>query len=240
MSITASRFGTSALMLDWSGLNLLAPELQSTQKDHYLAQWKSTLQDLHEWKSGFYDCAIDPSLNQLEACLKQIEALRETPSLDITDCLFIGIGGSSLGPMCLIDSLKHRALSIKFHFFENPDPLDWQYRIARLTPKNTLVCVVTKSGTTYETLAIFMLAHQWLSRALGTPAAQKQIIAITDPEKGELRELCLKEGISMLSIHPSVGGRYSIFTPVGLFAGALAGLDMRAFLNGAKKKRDYC
>ncbi|NDG84793.1 MAG: hypothetical protein EBX52_07120, partial [Proteobacteria bacterium] len=160
---------------------------------------------------------------------------------EIKHCLFIGIGGSSLGPLFLTDALKHRATSpIQFHFFENPDPIDWTWRIARLNPAETLVCVVTKSGTTYETLSIFMLAYAWLTKALGKAGAAKNCVAITDPEKGELLEFARKESIATLTIAPSVGGRFSIFTPVGLFAGALAGLDMKALLTGAKKVRDYC
>ncbi len=236
MSITASRFGSSPLLLDWSGIQTeLNPELRSQS----FSTWQTTLEKLRNQVSGFYNAVIDTELSQIEASESLAKKFREDAR--IKNCLFIGIGGSSLGPMCLIDSLKHLASSpIQFHFFENPDPIDWNYRIQRLNPSETLVCVVTKSGTTYETLSIFMLAYDWLTRSLGANQAAKQTVAITDPEKGELLEFAKKEQISTLKIAPSVGGRYSIFTPVGLFAGCLAGLDMRAFLNGGKKIRDYC
>jgi glucose-6-phosphate isomerase len=239
MSITASRFGTAPLLLDWNGLRQHAPEPTLAERAEYHSDWQATMGKMHDQVSGFYNAVIDPDLSQLNSCQTLAQKFKNNPL--IKDCLFIGIGGSSLGPMVLIDSLKHLATSkIQFHFFENPDPIDWQYRIQRLNPAHTMVCVVTKSGTTYETLSIFMLAYDWLKRALGPHQASHQTVAITDPEKGELLEFAKKENIATLSIHPSVGGRFSVFTPVGLFAGTLAGLNMEAFIGGAKKIRDYC
>ena len=244
MSITASRFGSSPILLDWNGIphggtKNAVPELSSETREHYSKLWRKTVSKLNDKVSGFYNAVIDPELSQVV----QTEALAKTflAQPHLKHCLFIGIGGSSLGPMCLIDSLKHRAKTpMEFHFFENPDPIDWTYRIARLNPSETLVCVVTKSGTTYETLSIFMLAYDWLKRSLGSSQAAKQTVAITDPERGELLEFARKENIATLTIAPEVGGRYSVFTPVGLFAAALAGLNLSEFLGGAKKIRDYC
>jgi glucose-6-phosphate isomerase len=239
MSITAARFGTAPVLLDWNGLRFHAAEPAPAERAEYFTAWQTTVRKMHDQVSGFYNAVIDPELSQIQATQALAQKFRANPS--IKDCIFIGIGGSSLGPMCLIDSLKHLADSkIQFHFFENPDPIDWQYRIQRLNAASTMVCVVTKSGTTYETLSIFMLAYDWLKRGAGPNQAAAQTVAITDPEKGELLEFARKENIATLSIHPSVGGRFSVFTPVGLFAGALAGLNMEGFLNGAKKVRDYC
>jgi glucose-6-phosphate isomerase len=243
MSITASRFGSSPVLLDWSGITSTVKnqvqDITPEQREIYSGHWHKLLGKLHDHVSGFYNAVIDPSLSQAPQSLALAQKILEQKN--IKHCLFIGIGGSSLGPMCLIDSLKHLATTqIQFHFFENPDPIDWNYRIQRLNAAETLVCVVTKSGTTYETLSIFMLAYDWLKRSLGPNQAAKQTVAITDPAKGELLEFAQKEGIATLSIAPAVGGRYSVFTPVGLFAAALAGLNTEQFLLGGKKIRDYC
>lgn len=242
MSITASRFGSSPVLLDWSGIptgSKSVPELTPETREHYFGLWKKTVGKLNDKVSGFYNAVIDPELSQIAQTETLAQKILAQPHLK--HCLFIGIGGSSLGPMCLIDSLKHRSTtSMQFHFFENPDPIDWNYRIARLNPSETLICVVTKSGTTYETLSIFMLAYDWLKRSLGANFAASQTVAITDPANGELLEFARKESIATLAIAPVVGGRYSVFTPVGLFAAALAGLKLSEFLGGAKKIRDYC
>jgi glucose-6-phosphate isomerase len=236
MSITASRFGSTPLLLDWSGIPFeISPE--EREKGH--EAWQATLEGLRARTSGFYDAVIDPELSQVEACRNLSAKFRSDPG--VRHCVFIGIGGSSLGPICLTEALRHRSSSpIEFHFFENPDPIDWNHRISRLKPEETLLCVVTKSGTTYETISLFMLAWSWMSRALGSSRAAGRTVAITDPVKGELLEFAKKEGIATLEIAPSVGGRFSVFTPVGLFAAGLAGLDLDAFLLGGKKMRDYC
>ncbi len=243
MSITASRFGSSPVLLDWSGIpsgsKNSVPELTPESREVYFNLWKKTVSKLNDKVSGFYNAVIDPVLSQIVQTETLAKKFLAQPNLK--HVLFIGIGGSSLGPMCLIDSLKHRATTaVQFHFFENPDPIDWNYRIQRLNASETLICVVTKSGTTYETLSIFMLAYDWLKRSVGANQAASQTVAITDPEKGELLEFAKKEGIATLVIAPAVGGRYSVFTPVGLFAAALAGLNLNEFLGGAKKIRDYC
>ena len=243
MSITASRFGSSPILLDWSGINATVPqkvpELSPEKRDIYSGQWHALLGKLHDHVSGFYNAVKDHEISQVDE--SKTLAQKVLDQKNIKHCLFIGIGGSSLGPMCLIDSLKHLATTpIQFHFFENPDPIDWNYRIKNLNPSETLVCVVTKSGTTYETLAIFMLAYDWLKRGVGPNEASKHTVAITDPAKGELLEFAQKEQIPVLAIAPSVGGRYSVFTPVGLFAASLAGLNVELFLQGGKKIRDYC
>jgi glucose-6-phosphate isomerase len=236
MGITASRFGSAPLLLDWSGV---PTEISPSRREELHSLWTRMLEGLHGNVSGFYNAVQDPVLSQIEPSRELAKSILDSGA--VKDCVFIGIGGSSLGPLFLIDALKHRATSpVRFHFFENPDPIDWNHRILKLDPKETLVCVVTKSGTTYETLSIFMLAWDWLIRSLGKADAARRCVAITDPEKGELLEFAKKQGISTLSIAPSVGGRFSIFTPVGLFAGALAGLDVSALLSGAKKVRDYC
>ncbi len=239
MSATASRFGNSLLMMDWSGLHPFLKETASEQRPQIASKWDQTIQKLRNRTSGFYDCPIDQNLSQEDACMDLAQKINASGK--IKNCIFIGIGGSSLGPMCLIDSLKHLAKNeIEFHFFENPDPIDWSYRIKKLNPADTIVCVVTKSGTTYETLSIFMLAFQWLKSSLGETGAIQHTIAITDPEKSELLDFAKDKNIQTLSIAPSVGGRYSVFTPVGLFAAALAGLDVKKFISGARKIRDYC
>ena len=239
MAVTASRFGSSSLLLDWSGLTVHHKEPTPEEKNTYGQAFEKTVNKLHDRVSGFYDCPTDPALSQIEACEQLAKKL--TDSGKYKDCIFIGIGGSSLGPMCLMDSLKHLAKNpIAFHFFENPDPIDWNYRIQKMNAGQTLVCVVTKSGTTYETLSIFMLAFDWLKRNLGEDGAIQNTVAITDPAKSELLDFAQAKGIQTLSIAPSVGGRFSVFTPVGLFAAALAGLDLHKFLGGAKKIREYC
>jgi glucose-6-phosphate isomerase len=182
---------------------------------------------------GFYDLPVSDSLAQAQASQRLAEAFRSRPEL--TDCLFLGIGGSALGPISLLEALSDQAPGkMRFHFQENVDPIAWKRALAKLSPEKTLVCCVTKSGTTFETIAQFLVALEWL----GKERWKTQIVAITDPVKGDLRRFVELHGIPSLELAPSVGGRFSVFTPVGLFAAALAGLQVDALLAGAKSVRD--
>ena len=97
--------------------------------------------------------------------------------------------------------------------------------------------MITKSGGTFETMAQFLLALEWLGPKEGR--RRTHVVAITDPQKGDLKAYAAHEDLPTLHIAPSIGGRFSIFTPVGLFPAALAGLNVKEFLQGAKQVRDY-
>lgn len=230
MTVTASRLGTAPLTFDWSNLATKAgidPAPAAEAWEKLRVRFKDEV--------GFYDAPVKNELSQ--AAESQALAEEILKRRQFTDCLFLGIGGSSLGPLSLLSALKERCASgIRFHFMENPDPVDWKSTISSLRPETTLVCVVAKSGTTFETIAQFLAALQWL----GASRLKSHVVAITDPAKGDLKAFATQEGIATLHIAPSLGGRFSVFSPVGLFAAALAGLNLQDFLQGAKQVRDYC
>ncbi len=184
--------------------------------------------------SGFFNTPVDNHLSHLE----ETRDVASKFNGKISTVVFIGIGGSSLGPIALLSALAHLTPknAPKFEFFENPDPTEWAYRSAQVDWTNALVVVVTKSGTTFETLGLFALALQELKKARGD-TAKDFVVAITDPAKGELRTWAESEGITTLPIAPAVGGRFSVFTPVGTLALELAGLSAQKFLQGAARNR---
>lgn len=236
MSITAARLGSSPLMFDWSSLFRHTKSLAGTPASGQLFfdTWGKLKSRYSSGEIGFYDSVITPAVSDIDASEKLAKEL--LASGRFSDALFLGIGGSSLGPISLLSALKHRAKKgIRIHFLENPDPTEWKETLAGLNPATTLVVPVTKSGTTFETLAQFLLALEWL----GVDRWKTHTVAITDPTKGDLRTFATEQEIPTLSIHPSIGGRFSIFTPVGTFPGFLAGLEMREFLKGATQIRDW-
>jgi glucose-6-phosphate isomerase len=236
MSITAARLGSSPLMLDWSNLLRPAKSLAAggDAGTAYLDAWGKLKARFASGEIGFYDALVDPNVSDIDASEKL--AKERLASGRFTDALFLGIGGSSLGPISLLAALKHRAKGgLNLHFLENPDPIEWRETLAKLDPEKTLVTCVTKSGTTFETLSLYLLALEWL----GSARWATHSVAITDPLKGDLRKFATENGIATLAIHPSIGGRFSIFSPVGTFPGFLANLDLRAFLKGASETREY-
>jgi glucose-6-phosphate isomerase len=157
-----------------------------------------------------------------------------------TDFVHVGIGGSALGPIALHRALNHPYYNSlpnrsgpRIHFAENTDPATLAAILDVANLSNTWVNVVTKSGSTAETVANFLVVRGALVEALGEDGYAERVVFTTDPGKGHLRQIADREGIRTLPIPPDVGGRFSVFTPVGLFPAAVLGLDVEALLRGA-------
>jgi glucose-6-phosphate isomerase len=157
-----------------------------------------------------------------------------------TDFVHVGIGGSALGPIALHRALNHPYYDLladrrgpRLHFAENTDPATLSAILDVADMTNSWVNVVTKSGSTAETMANFLVIRGALVEALGEDAYGERVVFTTDPEEGYLVRIAEREGIKTLQIPPDVGGRFSVLTPVGLFPAAVTGLDVDALLRGA-------
>lgn len=153
-----------------------------------------------------------------------------------TDFIHAGIGGSALGPMAVHKALSHpfyNALSDearggpRIHFAENTDPASLSAILDLADPGTTWANVVTKSGSTAETMANFLVIRGVLGDF------QERTVVTTDPDEGFLKQIAEREGLEMLPIPADVGGRFSVLTPVGLLPAAVVGLDIDALLAGA-------
>jgi glucose-6-phosphate isomerase len=85
-----------------------------------------------------------------------------------------------------------------------------------------------------------MITYEWLTKAIGAKKAQKRIVAITDPHKGDLLQIAKDEKFTTFYIPENVGGRFSVFTPVGLLPASLCGIDIHKILRGAREANQYC
>jgi glucose-6-phosphate isomerase len=230
MSITASRLGSSPITIDWSNLKVSPGSVLEDVEP----AWAALKQRFSSGEVGFYDAPINNDISCATASLELADKILKQGTF--TDVLFLGIGGSSLGPISLLSATQELQKSgLHLHFLENPDPYDWKLTLSRLKPQTTLVVPITKSGTTFETMAQLLLACDWL----GKDRWKTHLVAITDPVRGDLRTFVNAQGIPSLPVPPSIGGRFSIFCPVGIFPAALAGLDVQSFLLGAKQIRDF-
>ena len=162
-----------------------------------------------------------------------------------TDFIHVGIGGSALGPIAVQRALNHPYYNAlpnrggpRIHFAENTDPTTLSAILDVADLRNTWVNVVTKSGSTAETMANFLVVRKALIEALGEDAYAERVVFTTDPEEGYLNQISAREGMSSLRIPPDVGGRFSVLTPVGLFPAAVTGLDADALLRGAAECAD--
>lgn len=171
--------------------------------------------------------------------------------------ILLGIGGSYLGAKALFDALCHahhnelpaklRMGKPRVHFEGNALDNDALQELLELLENTCVdpeiaeerwgVIVVSKSGGTFETAAAFRALRAEAIKYYGPrdPILKQVVVPVTGP-KGKLRDLCKADGYGdddILTIPDDVGGRFSVFTPVGLLPAAVMGLDVRALLLGA-------
>lgn len=154
----------------------------------------------------------------------------------------VGIGGSYLGARAVIEALQHHFNSLMpskapqiLYAGQNISEDYLSDLLQVLDKKEYALSVISKSGTTTEPALAFRLLKNHLEKKYGTTEAANRIIAITDAHKGALKTLADKEGYKTYVVPDDVGGRYSVFTPVGLLPIAIAGYDIKALIAGARE-----
>jgi len=150
----------------------------------------------------------------------------------VEDFVALGIGGSALGTQCVYAALGKGP--VRLQVVDNVEPEPILELLRQLDPKKTLVNVISKSGSTAETMAAFLVFRQWLELGLSTDW-KKHVVVTTDPTKGILRPYAQAEGLTAFEVPPAVGGRFSVTCPVGSLPLAFAGVDLENLLSGARK-----
>lgn len=152
----------------------------------------------------------------------------------------LGIGGSALGNKALYNALKtERGLKKRLFVYDNVDPVFLYEILSELDLERTIFNVITKSGTTAETMAGYMILMDLIKKKF--PADyRKRVIITTDREKGFLRQVIQTEGYASFVVPDNVGGRFSVLTDVGLVSSAFVGIDIDQMLFGAGQMRDLC
>lgn len=163
--------------------------------------------------------------------LREILRYREANDW-VEELVVLGIGGSALGAQAVNAALGRGP--VRLHFVDNVEPEPIAQLLRTLEPGKTLVNVISKSGSTAETMAAFLAFRKWLEDALGD-AWKKHVVVTTDPAKGILRPYAKSEGLAAFDIPPAVGGRFSVTCPVGTLPSAFVGVDLENLLAGARK-----
>ena len=185
---------------------------------------------------GWVDWPVEYDKQELERIKKDAQYVRD--NFDIL--VVCGIGGSYLGAKSALDALKGLKSDDKLEIIFMGQTFSPNY-VAQvmeyLKGKKFAINVISKSGTTTETSISFRLLKELLEKQIGKENARKAIFATTDKEKGALKTLCNNEGYTTYVLPGDIGGRYSVFTPVGTFPLACAGLDVDVFIKGAQESR---
>ena len=162
--------------------------------------------------------------------------------------IVIGIGGSNLGTLSVQEALLGKLYNqtsedkVKILYLETVDP-DYLTDIKTIierevkNKKKVVINCISKSGTTTETIANFSVLIDYLKENIKN---YKDSIVITTDKNSKLWELGEREGYELLEIPAKVGGRYSVFSSVGLFPLAVIGIDIDQLLDGARKMIETC
>lgn len=190
----------------------------------------------------------DLPYNQDEVCDEIISYVEEVK--DKFDAFVVlGIGGSALGPISVQQAINHpyyneisrekRGGYPKFYVADNVDPEKLVYLFEAIDITKTMFNVISKSGSTSETMSQFMIIKQMLEEKLGEKA-KENIVCTTDKENGNLIKIAKEEGYKTFIIPSGVGGRFSELTPVGLLPAAFCGINIKEMLKGAAIMDEMC
>ena len=145
------------------------------------------------------------------------------------DIAIIGIGGSTLGTYAIYSFLtRTHNFDKKLHFFESTDPIDINTRLDRLDLENTLFIVISKSGTTIETISVFKYLYSKVK------IDKENCLVITESDS-KLNDFAVANEIKTFEVPKNVGGRFSVFSTVGLVPLAIVGIDIDRLLDGCKE-----
>ena len=237
------------LILDYNAM--LSPRLGRGLDPERLAAMAAPFRALHadtaarraSGELGFFALPYEQEVTQ------QIRRFADGLGQAFDTIVVLGIGGSALGTTAMQHALlkphwneldlEQRDGYPRLYVLDNIDPTTIAPLLQRLDVRRTLFNVVSKSGTTAETMAQFLIVRERLIAALGD-GYRRHLVFTTDPEKGVLRQLARDEEIAALPIPANVGGRFSVLSAVGLLPAALVGVDIEALLAGARAMDERC
>lgn len=181
--------------------------------------------------------------------LKAVSEISHRIKNQFENLLVIGIGGSSIGLKCLLGALLPPLYNLKgttsragfprIFVLEAPSPETLVDLMETLEIRKTCINLVSKSGRTVETLAIWFCIQEILKKEVGR-RWREHVVVITGEGRGTqiknpLAELAEEEDLVTLTIPENLPGRFSVFSPVGLFGATCVGIDAAALLKGARE-----
>ena len=178
----------------------------------------------------------------------RIEKAAKKIQKDSDVLVVIGIGGSYLGARAVIETLtstfynmlsdKQRKTPQVFFVGNNMSPNYINDLLECIEKKDISINVISKSGTTLEPAMAFRIFREYLESKYGIDEARKRIYVTTDKTKGALKTLSNEEEYETFVIPDNIGGRYSVLTAVGLLPIAVAGVDIKKLMEGARNAQE--
>lgn len=199
---------------------------------------------------GFFELHRDAdALKQVKSAVKRFSAKKPK------NLVVLGIGGSALGTSTLVRALKPSLYNLRpaqeregfprIFVVDNVDPETFRDVMNFCNPTETIYNFISKSGSTAETLSQSIVVLDRLERHVGKDSVRDHVVVTSDPPgrgKSTPPLLALKDKYNLhgLTMPANVGGRFSVFSAVGLFPAGMIGLDIDALLDGAAEMADAC
>lgn len=222
---------------------------KSFVKEHEVDNFKTFIENSHNLLhankgpgsefTGWMNLPSDYDKDEYERVKTAAERIRNNSEVFV----ILGIGGSYLGARACIEALSHsfhntlskdQRTSPEIYYVGNNISTKYLNDLFDvIKDKEISINVISKSGTTTETAIAFRIFKEYMENKYGKEEASKRIYATTDKKRGALKTLTDIEGYESFVIPDEVGGRYSIFTPVGLLPIAVAGIDIDQLMEGA-------
>ena len=237
------RLDYNNMMTDFLGERGIDP----AEVQELMPRLKEALAELARKRENGETAWRDLPTNQ-ETVVKKIEKIADEIRDSFDTFVVLGIGGSALGPIAVQQALNHPHYNEladedregpRLYVVDNIDPEKMQALWDMVDPESTCFNVITKSGSTSETMAQFLIVSDLLRDMIGK-GWQEHIVATTDAEKGNLIKIARQEGFTTLVVPDGVGGRFSELCPVGLLPAAVCGIDIREMLSGAAYMDEFC
>ncbi|MFC3002860.1 glucose-6-phosphate isomerase [Falsiroseomonas tokyonensis] len=184
--------------------------------------------------------SVQATLNAMAGFVRGVHGgqIRGAGGDRFTDVVNIGIGGSDLGPAMVAQALWRPGQPIRAHYLANVDAHAWEALRLQLDPRRTLVLVASKTFTTQETMANAQLVRGWLAQALGPAAVPQHLAALSTNLAATAAFGIAPERVFGFS--EWVGGRFSLWSAVGLSVALACGLEAFAgLLAGAREMDDH-
>lgn len=205
---------------DFSKSGLSSEQISSNESQ--LQKIKTILdEERKSGKIGWWHLPFDQQV------VEPIRGLARNFSNRFENLVVLGIGGSSQGLKALASALQLFEQKPRLFILESPDPRSIRLLMNRIDLSKTCFNVISKSGNTIETLTLFEYFRSHITK--------DQIVITTEKGEGKLYQQVQKENLTHLEIPKNVGGRFSVFSAVGLFPLAFLGLDIETLLDGARK-----
>jgi glucose-6-phosphate isomerase len=220
---------------------MISLDLRNAKLNEDLSAWQERVskahKDLHEKTGAGNDFLgwVDWPLNYDKEEFERILALKKRMEGKYDTVLVCGIGGSYLGARAAYEMIKglYPSEGIEVFFVGNTFSYTYISQVLNhIKDKEVVMNVISKSGTTTETSVSFRIFKQFMEEKYGE-AAKERIYATTDKARGTLKELADAEGYETFVIPDDIGGRYSVFTAVGLLPLALANVDIVELMKGS-------